>query len=120
MAVPTLCMQEKRGPTSEDCAQAMTRLWSSAGQTKASTATDLIAGGMDRLQLGSALQWEGRGTQTPSVNGGPAPPAGEEDTVRPEQQLREVFYKAVGGINDFDAPDGTTRRRKVTRMNSNV
>ncbi|XP_061075753.1 uncharacterized protein zgc:113184 [Conger conger] len=121
VAVPVLRVQDKGGPTSESCAQAMARLLPSAGQTEASTSADPIAGVMDRLQL------EGRGTQThrlatlgplapPGLNGEPTPPDGERGTLRPEQQLREVFYKAVGGINDFDAPDGTARRRKPLWM----
>ncbi|KAJ8358541.1 hypothetical protein SKAU_G00150660 [Synaphobranchus kaupii] len=121
-AVPIL---KKHGRTSEGCAQAMARLLPSAGQNKSCTAAagdgraaDVIARGTDRLQC------EGRGTEAhraatmgplvpPGLNREPAPPGGSGDALRPEQQLREVFYKA---INDFDAPDGTTRRRKPLWM----
>ncbi|KAG5836271.1 uncharacterized protein zgc:113184 isoform X1 [Anguilla anguilla] len=131
-AVPILCTEDKRGSTTEDWAQAMARLLPSAGQTRASTAAagdgraaDVIAGGMDRLQLGSAE--ECRGTEThraatmgpsvsPGLNREPAPPDGPGDELQPEQQLRELFYKAVGGINGFDAGDGTTQRRKPLWM----
>ncbi|KAG9353458.1 hypothetical protein JZ751_018057 [Albula glossodonta] len=128
MSAPILCAEEKQTPHSECCTQAMTRLLPSAGHTKVSTAedgraTDLLTRATDRLQLNSTQQGEGKGKNTllaatmgplasPGLNRGLAPPSGVADNLTPEQQLREVFYKAIGGMNDLDAGDGTTRRRK--------
>ncbi|KAI1891096.1 hypothetical protein AGOR_G00160410 [Albula goreensis] len=119
MSAPILCTEEKHTPHSECCTQAMTRLLPSAGCTKVSNAedgraTDLLAQATDRLQLNSTQQGEGKGKNTPLVatmgplaspglNRGLAPPSGVADNLTPEQQLREVFYKAIGGMNDLDA-----------------
>ncbi|KAJ8260172.1 hypothetical protein GJAV_G00177920 [Gymnothorax javanicus] len=131
---PNLLTEEKQGPSPEGCAQATGRVLPTAGQLKNCTFTafpagdsctaDDIAGRLNKLRLSPGEQREGKGAQTrktattgplapPCLNKDMAAPTGPEDTRRLEQQLRELFYKAVGGINDFDVADSTTKKRKL-------
>ncbi|KAJ8412231.1 hypothetical protein AAFF_G00144980 [Aldrovandia affinis] len=128
VSIPVQCTEDKQGTPFQDCAQAMARLLPPGSHTKASTAvagceSALLAREIDRLQLSSAQQGGSRGTGTPTVatmgplvSPGLVPPGGLGDTLRPDQHLREVFHKAVGGTNEFDTVDGTRRGRKPPWM----